>query len=568
MVAKHSSWGTARMVTTFRRGFAHAHLGVLAVSFAVAATAAGCGSSAASDPVGGEPASPSAGPTDPGPGGTTTTQPSASSDTALAIQIGADLEVEAGKSAEIPFTLLRGVGIANARVVVEIEGLPSGVTLAAPVAVDGPGVSGKLVLAASASARQGSSPVTIVASAVGAPSSVRITTTLIVRGAPASVDESFATHGVATDPLGDATAGIGFIGQRLLPQPDGKVIVLADCGPRDQVLLGKVTGFCITRVDADGKRDLTFNGGTLIDLRSDAGRVWLGDAELLDDGKLLVAGWTSSQMLVLRRFNADGTPDSTFGTAGVSELPRAITGVAIPLSASLHILRRAGGLPHILFYFGSPVRPMVVRITAAGTLDPTYGTAGVGSVAATEQLYPCGYGIHNDDRVFGLGCGEIDASQKNRARFFQLTAAGQPDPTFGTAGLEDSTRRVYARLASRLVARATGELDAIDLTSLTFPISTFLFGVSADGRAADPHLTNVSNYPNAVTSLAVRADGSFFAVGNGIAHFGADGSYDPTFAPTPPDGHVRDLVPTGGRRALALTNSFTDHRVYLTRIWE
>src|SRR5689334_16263206 len=72
-----------------------------------------------------------------------------------------------------------------------------------------------------------------------------------------------------------------------------------------------------------GDLDLTFgSGGTLLTDVTGHGEVDGGSAALTyADGRFLVAGWTQSGRdgthLVLARYNADGSLDSTFGASGL-----------------------------------------------------------------------------------------------------------------------------------------------------------------------------------------------------------------------------------------------------------
>src|SRR5689334_19504107 len=85
--------------------------------------------------------------------------------------------------------------------------------------------------------------------------------------------------------------------------------------------------------------DTTFGQGgrTVADLATYDG---VGDAERLDDGKVVLVGqaatgntWQSMGDGYVARFNPNGTRDAGFGAAGVSRLPAAVTGEKFDLTS-------------------------------------------------------------------------------------------------------------------------------------------------------------------------------------------------------------------------------------------
>lgn len=123
-------------------------------------------------------------------------------------------------------------------------------------------------------------------------------------------------------------------------------------------------------------------------------------ADLLSEGSYTVTAFSNStSKLVLERFNADGSPDTTFGTAGrlMVPIPFSTTdqnplemggslGEAIVMQPNGQILA-AGfmplGTPGIP-YTGTPYSTYaVIRINVDGTVNPTYGTNGL-------AVYPAG----------------------------------------------------------------------------------------------------------------------------------------------------------------------------------
>ena len=80
----------------------------------------------------------------------------------------------------------------------------------------------------------------------------------------------------------------------------------------------------------------------------------------------------------------------------------------------------------------------VFRLTSSGQLDPGYGTGGGVEVAFTNpdgsfvSWFPCAMTLDADGRATVTGDGSPAAG--NAILTIRLTAAGVPDPSFGTAG--------------------------------------------------------------------------------------------------------------------------------------
>ena len=98
-------------------------------------------------------------------------------------------------------------------------------------------------------------------------------------------------------------------------------------------------------------------------------------AALQPDGKILVGGTTpgASSAPAVFRFNANGTLDKSFG----------VNGVASPLDVGAawggevdEILPQPGGKMIVagsLYSAAGPSSPFIVRLTAGGQIDPTFG---------------------------------------------------------------------------------------------------------------------------------------------------------------------------------------------------
>jgi uncharacterized delta-60 repeat protein len=209
-------------------------------------------------------------------------------------------------------------------------------------------------------------------------------------------------------------------------QPDGKIVVV---GPL-QGTLG------VARYNPDGSLDATFgNGGKVV---TDASSSFDGvfDVRVASDGKIVVGGGTgnypfgASDFLLLR-YNADGSLDPSFGSGGIvtTDFGGSDTAFAIGLTADGKIV--AGGATNS----SDPGDFAVARYNPDGSLDTSFGSGGRATTDVASGSNDNGNGVVvlPDGRVVVAG---ITSSAPNASAFavVRYTAAGAVDPTFGSGG--------------------------------------------------------------------------------------------------------------------------------------
>ncbi len=136
----------------------------------------------------------------------------------------------------------------------------------------------------------------------------------------------FGTKGKVATNVG-ATTTTDDIAYAVAIQADGKIVVAGDA--TDSVA-GDTPRFALARYTTAGVLDTTFNSTGIQRQAHIGSSTWDQIRAMAIDatGKIVVAGWSDGDTLVAR-YNANGTPDSTFGTAG--------TGVVVDdLSGTTH----------------------------------------------------------------------------------------------------------------------------------------------------------------------------------------------------------------------------------------
>jgi uncharacterized delta-60 repeat protein len=190
-----------------------------------------------------------------------------------------------------------------------------------------------------------------------------------------SLDASFGTGGTVITRIGrmDAAGDVAI-------QTDSKLVVVG------KSFNGRSIDFVMVRYNPDGSVDASFGTGgqTTSDFcahkfqEESADSIWLGSIGggwsigLQANGKIVATGVPSSVLchgFVLLRYNADGSPDVTFGKAGRVTTPI----VKDDGYSSALVLQEDGKIVVV----GSSIGGLaMVRYNPDGSLDPTFGTQG------------------------------------------------------------------------------------------------------------------------------------------------------------------------------------------------
>lgn len=351
---------------------------------------------------------------------------------------GADGGVGAGEfalSVTLPPSLLRAGGTTEVEVLVErgddftaevevaVEDLPSGAQ-ASPISIPAGETRGVIAIQTAADAPLETVAVASVVGRAGHHED-RVELELQVVGASGTLDTTFGEGGVAAVPPAAEGNASG-----LLPQADGTILVAS-------VVNEELGTFALTRYLADGTVDEDYGAEGFVTFGpDDLGISLIEFANVAQQsGRVVVAGHDyteggSDSDLYLARITAGGELDPSFAGGGHVIYP---LGDRDTFGWSFHLLaiddddRILVGGTHRFRDPDFQTDAMVVRFTADGELDTSFGDGGVAVFEAPGQ---------QETAVVVAAGGRILLVGEGSGRPFaiELDEAGEPVPAFGGDG--------------------------------------------------------------------------------------------------------------------------------------
>ena len=184
----------------------------------------------------------------------------------------------------------------------------------------------------------------------------------------------------------------------------------------------------VTRLSSSGAVDTTFGVGGAASLQSPDAPITVTTLRQADDGSLVLGGSVGTRPAV-GRLTAAGVVDETFGVGGIRVLDLAdgsggVIDVAVSSDGGITALGRYDDqhLPRGYLSF-------VARVTATGTVDPTFGSGGrVALRGYVESML-----VEADRGIVVSGFAD-DANRGRLAWLARFNEDGSPDVSFGLRG--------------------------------------------------------------------------------------------------------------------------------------
>lgn len=293
---------------------------------------------------------------------------------------------------------------------------------------------------------------------------------IVVAGYIATTTDSFA--GIARfNANGTLDTGFGVNGRVLLPsgtvsaksveiQTDGK-IVIGTLGGR------------IIRCQSDGSLDQTFGSGGIISPPYPYFFINFASLRLQADGKIVTAAsnagnFANQRNVVLFRYNADGTPDATFGDGGRSlSFP-----AQFPPQFNTPALRYMQLQPNgkiVVSGYEDNNSGFVARYNSDGTLDASFNATGYvvtiptrpdGSAGDPTRFDSIAIQPNGKILVGGISYFSGDSSNSNDSIILRYNADGSLDSSFNGSGMVFTSILTDDRSIVGIVVQTNGKIVA------------------------------------------------------------------------------------------------------------
>ena len=321
------------------------------------------------------------------------------------------------------------------------------------------------------------------------------------------LDPSFGVGGkVVTDFAAGDDAG-----SSVAIQPDGKILV----GGKSTAQSDK-PDFALARYNADGSPDSSFglNGKVTTDFFDGADSV--SGIAIQPDGKIVAAGSAVEPavglVFAVARYNPDGNLDPSFGSGGktTTRFPEEAEAAALALTpvGKIVVVGTSSALIHPKF--------ALARYNSDGSLDSSFGTNGiVVNTIRTDANHARAVVLQPDNKIVIAG----DDSPAQKFALFRYNPDGSPDSGFGIAGAVISDVLLFSH-ANALALQPDGKIVVAGFgqTSLIkdiFALARHNPNGSIDGTFGDlgSARTVISTRHDDARALAIQSNGKILGAG-------------------------------------------------------
>ena len=404
---------------------------------------------------------------------------------------------------------------------------------------------------------------------------------------PEAIDARFASCGLQQAPVPVRAPG-GYEGRRVALGADGSAIAAGTAGINSSFAHDSIV---LERLLPDGSVDRSFGEAGMVvarvPRRSPRQRVTLTGLAIGGDGKVVLGATVqnteelTATAAVLARFNADGTPDGSFGSGGfvVETLGAGAAEVADLVLAPDGAIFAAG------IAFDREARLVVARFNAGGVRDVAFGANGVAApdfgvgppdtARLAEGRVPAAVRLLADGRILlGGRAGEQFALTR-------LMPDGDLDRSFGVDGVNVSSPPASSAITAMdldgqgriVVAGTASNINGENQLALAryLPDGALDPSFGAEGFVVDRSASSpvgLASLPDGKVLVAGAASLGLYLATSGLLRYRSDGKRDAAFgyrgALGSFSGDTSDLVVA--RDGTALTAQTTSKgRVAVTR---
>ncbi len=333
------------------------------------------------------------------------------------------------------------------------------------------------------------------------------------------IDSSFNSVGKVTTAIGGAQD----YGAGVLVQPDGKIVVVGQTYVIDKFY------FSAVRYNTNGSLDTSFDADGKVIASIETYSCTAVAAVCLADGKIILGGSAqntdgSRSYFALIRLKSNGAVDSTFGTNGrVTTFVRTGSGYdecrSIVLQSDGKIV--AAGYSDTTISSVHYYHVAVVRYNTDGSLDNTFSGDGklTTSIGGNED-YGMSAAIQSDGKI--VVAGTVKLTNKDFA-VVRYNTDGTLDNTFGTAGIVTTAVGTGDDNGKSVAIQSDGKIVVAGYASMTGSTDFAVVRYDASGVLDPTFHSNgksttdiIFNSYDAAQSVAIQSDGKIVVAGSVI----------------------------------------------------
>ncbi|HET9579714.1 MAG TPA: FG-GAP-like repeat-containing protein [Usitatibacter sp.] len=297
--------------------------------------------------------------------------------------------------------------------------------------------------------------------------------------------------------------------------PNGTLMVGGTAGT------GDTSNFITSRLNATGTLDTTYGsaGYSFVAIPNMDSFTGLTDMLVQPDGNVLVTGdfgggVVNQSRVGAARLTAAGTGDPAFNTAGTPGYNFVNTGTGIEFTRSVRLQADGKIIAAGNGINGALGQQMAAaRFNANGTRDSTYGTSGIAMTLISSATTGRALDLGPDGKAVMVGDG-ADALGVLQIRVARFTATGQLDATFGNLGGGNTVFTMPAGFtllrANRVFVLSSGQIVVLASATSATGAGAMVIRFDATGRL-DTTFGGGKGWAYVEPAAGAGADANFFA---------------------------------------------------------
>jgi uncharacterized delta-60 repeat protein len=337
----------------------------------------------------------------------------------------------------------------------------------------------------------------------------------------ACLDTTFDTDGKVTTDFDSRTESL----EAIALQTDGKIVAVGTSN----------SAFAVARYNINGSLDTSFDGDGKV-ISSFATSDQVRAVAIQTDGKIVVGGTTDSHSFALARFNSNGSLDTTFDSDG-----KVITDFQAGSGSERinDLILQSDG--KIVAVGGASNGFALARYNANGSLDTSFGTAGKVVTTFNDQAAALGVAIQSDGKIVAGGGRDNAIPPQGDFVLARYNANGTLDATFDGDGKTSLSFGPFRAVANDLALQPDGKIILAGTVRFDLGIARFNSDGSLDNNfgIGGKIMSDFAFTSDQGMAVTLQPNGKIFVIGDGtrngasnlqLLRLNSNGTVDTSFA--------------------------------------